>query len=78
MEEIAYIQSPEQVIIKDEIHEIDSDLYQMVKFNETLTVPQIDHDIEIIKEEDVLRETGFFLEVNVFAIVKFSGFCVCV
>lgn len=51
------IQSPEQVIIKDEIYENDSDQYQMVKFNKNL--PQIDHDIEIIKEEDVLNETGF-------------------
>lgn len=62
MDEFTYIQSPEQVIIKDEIHEIDSDLYQMVKLNETLTVSQIDHDIEIIKEEDVLRETGFCMK----------------
>lgn len=57
MDELIQIESPEQVIIKDEIHELDSNLYQMVKFNETL--PQIDHDIEIIKEEDVLCETGF-------------------
>lgn len=70
MDELTYIQSPEQVTIKYEINEIDSDLYQMTKFNdETLTVPQIDHDIEIIKEEDVLQETGFWNKLLVFFFV---------
>lgn len=61
MDEFTYIQSPEQVIIKDEIHEnIECDLYQMTKFDENLLpAPPIDHDFEIIKEEDVLYETGF-------------------
>jgi len=59
MDEFTYIQSPEQVLIKDEIHEnIECNLYQVTKFDE-LPAPSIDHDFEIIKEEDVLHETGF-------------------
>lgn len=69
MDELIHIQSPEQVIIKDEIHEIDSELYQMAKFNQTF-IPQIDHDIEIIKEEDVLRETGYSNQIF-FCFVRF-------
>lgn len=57
MDEFTQIQSPEQVIIKYEIHENDSDVFQISKFNGSLS--QIDNDIQLIKEEDVLNETGF-------------------
>lgn len=60
MDEFTQIQSPEQVIIKDEILENDCDVFQITKFNGNLA--QIDNDIEIIKEEDVLNETGFSIE----------------
>ncbi len=71
MDDFTQIQSPEQVIIKDEIHENESDLFQIVKLNEN-NLPQIDHDIEIIKEEDVLNETGFFLQSIDFFFVRMN------